>query len=94
MGVASRYLINNGQGCICAKRFLIAEPPLLDAFIKAFVEQPKALPMGDPVEEGSSGARWPGPISVATWPPTGNASAGRWKVPWLTARRAKSANKI
>ncbi len=51
MGVASSYLTNNGQGRICAKRFLIAEP-LLDAFIKAFVEQPKALPMGDPVEEG------------------------------------------
>src|ERR1700675_1327379 len=31
LGVASRYLINNGQGCICAKRFLVAEP-LLEAF--------------------------------------------------------------
>jgi acyl-CoA reductase-like NAD-dependent aldehyde dehydrogenase len=51
MGVASRYLINNGQGCICAKRFLVAEP-LLDAFTKAFVEQSKALPMGDPMQEG------------------------------------------
>jgi acyl-CoA reductase-like NAD-dependent aldehyde dehydrogenase len=51
MGVASRYLINNGQGCICAKRFLVAEP-LLQAFTKAFVEQSKALPMGDPLQEG------------------------------------------
>jgi acyl-CoA reductase-like NAD-dependent aldehyde dehydrogenase len=51
MGVASRYLINNGQGCICAKRFLVAEP-LLEAFTKAFVEQSKALPMGDPVQDG------------------------------------------
>jgi acyl-CoA reductase-like NAD-dependent aldehyde dehydrogenase len=51
MGVMSRYLINNGQGCICAKRFLIAEP-LLDAFTKAFVEQSKALPMGDPLQDG------------------------------------------
>jgi acyl-CoA reductase-like NAD-dependent aldehyde dehydrogenase len=51
MGVASRYLINNGQGCICAKRFLIAEP-LLDAFTKAFVEQSKALPMGNPMQKG------------------------------------------
>jgi succinate-semialdehyde dehydrogenase/glutarate-semialdehyde dehydrogenase/succinate-semialdehyde dehydrogenase len=48
--VASRYL-NNGEGCICAKRFLVAEP-LLDAFCKAFVEQSEALPMGDPMKEG------------------------------------------
>src|SRR5579863_10468024 len=33
MGVASRYLINNGQGCISAKRFLVAAP-LLEAFTK------------------------------------------------------------
>src|SRR5258708_674424 len=51
MGVASRYLINNGQGCICAKRFLVAAP-LLEAFTKAFVEQSNALPMGDPMQEG------------------------------------------
>ena len=51
MGVASRYLLNNGQGCICAKRFLIAER-LFDAFTKSFVEQSKALPMGDPMQEG------------------------------------------
>jgi acyl-CoA reductase-like NAD-dependent aldehyde dehydrogenase len=51
MAVVSRYLINNGQGCISAKRFLIAEP-LLKAFTKAFVEQSKALSMGDPMEEG------------------------------------------
>src|SRR5258706_1091217 len=48
--VASRYL-NNGEGCICAKRFLVAEP-LLEAFCKAFVEQSEALPMGDPMKEG------------------------------------------
>ena len=51
MGVVSRYLLNNGQGCICAKRFLVAEP-LFEAFTKAFVEQSKALPMGDPMQEG------------------------------------------
>jgi acyl-CoA reductase-like NAD-dependent aldehyde dehydrogenase len=51
MGVVSRYLLNNGQGCICAKRFLVAAP-LLEAFTKAFVEQSKALPMGDPMQEG------------------------------------------
>ena len=50
LGVASRYF-NNSEGCICAKRFLVAEP-LLDDFTKAFVEQSKALPMGDPMKEG------------------------------------------
>jgi acyl-CoA reductase-like NAD-dependent aldehyde dehydrogenase len=50
LGVASRYL-NNGEGCICAKRFLVAEP-LFDAFVKAFVEHSKALPMGDPMSDG------------------------------------------
>src|SRR5258708_6011811 len=61
-GMASRYF-NNSEGCICAKRFLVAEP-LFDDFTKAFVEQSKALPMGDPMKEGikigplaTSGAR-------------------------------------
>jgi acyl-CoA reductase-like NAD-dependent aldehyde dehydrogenase len=49
-GVASRYF-NEGEGCICAKRFLVAEP-LFDAFVNAFVEQSKALPMGAPMKEG------------------------------------------
>jgi acyl-CoA reductase-like NAD-dependent aldehyde dehydrogenase len=50
LGVTSRYL-NNGEGCICAKRFLVAEP-LFDGFVKAFVESSKALPMGDPTCDG------------------------------------------
>src|ERR1700731_581988 len=61
-GMASRYF-NNSEGCICAKRFLVAEP-LFDDFTKAFVDQSKALPMGDPMKEGiklgplaTSGAR-------------------------------------
>ena len=48
--MASRYF-NNSEGCICAKRFLVAES-LFDDFTKAFVEQSKALPMGDPMKEG------------------------------------------
>jgi succinate-semialdehyde dehydrogenase/glutarate-semialdehyde dehydrogenase/succinate-semialdehyde dehydrogenase len=62
LAVTSRYF-NNSEGCICAKRFLVAES-LFDDFAKAFVEQSKALPMGDPMKEGiklgplaSSGAR-------------------------------------
>src|SRR5260370_1134995 len=62
LAVTSRYF-NNSEGCICAKRFLVAES-LFDDFTRAFVEQSKALPMGDPMKEGiklgplaSSGAR-------------------------------------
>src|SRR5438132_2905992 len=50
LAVTSRYF-NNSEGCICAKRFLVAES-LFDDFTKAFVEQSKALPMGDPMKEG------------------------------------------
>jgi acyl-CoA reductase-like NAD-dependent aldehyde dehydrogenase len=62
LAVTSRFF-NNSEGCICAKRFLVAESRF-DDFTKAFVEQSKALPMGDPMKEGiklgplaSSGAR-------------------------------------
>jgi acyl-CoA reductase-like NAD-dependent aldehyde dehydrogenase len=47
LGVTSRYS-NNAQSCIAAKRFLLAEP-IADAFIQAFVEQSKALKVGDPL---------------------------------------------
>jgi succinate-semialdehyde dehydrogenase / glutarate-semialdehyde dehydrogenase len=47
LGVTSRYS-NNAQSCIAAKRFLIAEP-VLDAFLKAFLEQVSALKVGDPL---------------------------------------------
>jgi acyl-CoA reductase-like NAD-dependent aldehyde dehydrogenase len=62
LAVASRYF-NNGECCICVKRFLVAES-LFDDFTREFVEQSKALPMGDPMKEGiklgplaTSGAR-------------------------------------
>ena len=50
VGAASRYF-NNSEGCICAKRFLVAES-LFDEFTKAFVKESKALPMGDPMKDG------------------------------------------
>jgi acyl-CoA reductase-like NAD-dependent aldehyde dehydrogenase len=46
LGVVSRFS-NNAQSCIAAKRFLVAEP-IYEAFVKGFVEQSAALPMGDP----------------------------------------------
>lgn len=50
--VASR-LINSGQSCIAAKRFIVVEP-LRDEFEKRFVEQMRAVKMGDPMEEDTA----------------------------------------
>jgi len=47
--VASR-LINSGQSCIAAKRFIVVEPLRLE-FEKRFVEQMRAMKMGDPMQE-------------------------------------------
>ncbi len=47
--VTSR-LINSGQSCIAAKRFVVVEP-LRERFEALFVEQMRARKMGDPLEE-------------------------------------------
>jgi succinate-semialdehyde dehydrogenase / glutarate-semialdehyde dehydrogenase len=47
--VAARA-INNGQSCIAAKRFIVAEA-IADRFIDAFVERMRALVVGDPMSE-------------------------------------------
>jgi len=43
-------VINNGQSCIAAKRFIVAEP-IADKFEKKFVERMKNLRVGDPFDE-------------------------------------------
>src|ERR1700746_3645864 len=43
-------IINNGQSCIAAKRFIVAEP-IADAFEKKFVKRMEVLAIGDPFEE-------------------------------------------
>ncbi len=49
--VTSR-LINAGQSCIAAKRFVVVEP-IRSEFEKLFVEQMRAKNMGDPLNEGT-----------------------------------------
>lgn len=50
-GVTART-INNGQSCIAAKRFIVAAE-IYDEFERKFVEQMKALRIGDPLEEST-----------------------------------------
>jgi succinate-semialdehyde dehydrogenase/glutarate-semialdehyde dehydrogenase len=44
--------INNGQSCIAAKRFIVADE-IYDNFENAFVEQMRALKVGDPAAEST-----------------------------------------
>jgi succinate-semialdehyde dehydrogenase/glutarate-semialdehyde dehydrogenase len=48
-GVKAR-IINNGQSCIAAKRFIVAEP-IADEFERKFVRKMEALKVGDPFDE-------------------------------------------
>jgi succinate-semialdehyde dehydrogenase/glutarate-semialdehyde dehydrogenase len=50
-GVKART-INNGQSCIAAKRFIVATE-IYDEFERRFVEEMRALKIGDPMEEST-----------------------------------------
>ena len=52
--------INNGQSCIAAKRFIVAEP-IADEFTTRFVERMRALVVGDPMNEHTN----IGPLATA-----------------------------
>jgi len=45
-------IINNGQSCIAAKRFIVADA-IYDTFLQKFVERMRALRVGDPLDEAT-----------------------------------------
>jgi succinate-semialdehyde dehydrogenase/glutarate-semialdehyde dehydrogenase len=49
---ASARLVNSGQSCIAAKRFIVVEPVLAE-FEERFVERMAARRMGNPLDEGN-----------------------------------------
>jgi succinate-semialdehyde dehydrogenase/glutarate-semialdehyde dehydrogenase len=52
--------INNGQSCIAAKRFIVADA-IADEFTRRFVERMRALVVGDPMDERTN----VGPLATA-----------------------------
>jgi succinate-semialdehyde dehydrogenase / glutarate-semialdehyde dehydrogenase len=58
-GVKARTL-NNGQSCIAAKRFIVAEE-IADQFERGFVQKMEALSLGDPLDEKTD----VGPLATA-----------------------------
>lgn len=53
-------IINNGQSCIAAKRFIVAER-IADSFEQKFVRRMEALKVGDPFDDGTE----LGPLATA-----------------------------
>ena len=54
-------MLNNGQSCICAKRFIV-EAPVAAAFAEAVGARVRALRVGDPMDETTD----VGPLALAT----------------------------
>jgi succinate-semialdehyde dehydrogenase/glutarate-semialdehyde dehydrogenase len=49
---AAARIINNGQSCIAAKRFIV-EQPIAERFESAFIERMAALKIGDPLDRAT-----------------------------------------
>jgi len=62
-GVKART-VNNGESCIAAKRFIVAEP-IADEFEQKFAAKMASLKVGDPFEEGVDVGPLVGPDAVA-----------------------------
>lgn len=56
----SARAINNGQSCIAAKRFIVAEA-IYDGFVRRFVAKMQSLVVGDPMDEKTD----VGPLAMA-----------------------------
>ncbi len=75
--------LNNGQSCIAAKRFIVAEA-IADEFTRRFVQGMEALRVGDPMDEKTDIGPLAMPKILDGWPrrwtqsvATGRASADR-----------------
>jgi hypothetical protein len=63
---AAARVINNGQSCIAAKRFIVAKPwPRRSS--KAFRAALASLRVGDPLERDTDVGRWRAPTWSTTW---------------------------
>src|SRR5438105_3766258 len=67
-------IVNNGQSCIAAKRFIVAEP-IMEEFQEKFVSQMEALKIGDPLDESTE----LGPLATADGVSALDAD-GKWTV--------------
>ena len=50
---ADARLINSGQSCIAAKRFIVVDP-VFDRFLNRFTEEMRSRVMGDPLDRGTA----------------------------------------
>jgi succinate-semialdehyde dehydrogenase/glutarate-semialdehyde dehydrogenase len=75
-------LVNSGQSCIAAKRFIVVDK-VRRAFERKFVERMGAVKVGDPLDENTE----VGPLARQDLPP----STGRWRRASPRARRCCSA---
>ncbi len=56
--VVKARVLNNGQSCIAAKRFIVAEE-IADEFERLFVKKMESLKVGDPFDEHTDVAHCP-----------------------------------
>src|SRR2546428_7833230 len=73
---AEARLLNSGQSCIAAKRFIVVEP-VFDRFLEQFVAAVAARRLGDPLAAGAGGGPPAGPRPRRDPPRAGGAAPRR-----------------